>query len=165
MVRSQLRDQKSTSVKSNSTVSSASRQPLGAESQKSEQPTSVQVPFTKVQSLPIWLRVLMVVNHGSSLVLLVVAGGLLSLYGWSVYTQKAWSQEYEQLKALQRQERQLITATEMLKNQIAELSQQPDTGLVPPSPAKTVFLQPLPPRPLKAPTAKTSTSKTPPLAY
>jgi hypothetical protein len=72
---------------------------------------------------------------------------MLSVYSWTVYSQKMWSQAYRKLEILQRHERQLTTTSEVLKNKIALQAEQPVTNLVPPNPAVAIFLQPAPQRP------------------
>ena len=69
---------------------------------------------------------------------------MLSVYGWTVYSQKMWSQAYRKLETLQRHERQLTTANEVLKNHIALQAEQPTTELMPPTSASLIFLQPAP---------------------
>lgn len=108
---------------------------------------TAEVVISSPQSLPRWLRLLLEIQQGTSLGLLLVIGTILGLYGWSVQSQRLWGQKYEHLKQLQRQERQLIAANEVLKYQMAEQAQSPATGLVNPMPAKTIFLKSLPPRP------------------
>lgn len=66
----------------------------------------------------------------------------LITYAWTDYTRQRWSSEYQKLKALQQDERQLIATYETLKNQLAKQAESPETGLVPPNPANLIFLPP-----------------------
>ncbi|WP_052128553.1 hypothetical protein [Neosynechococcus sphagnicola] len=117
--------------------------------------------------LPLGLRLLGEIQQGSTMGLLLIVIAVLGVYGWSVYSQRLWSQQFEHLQTLQRQERQLTAANEALKNQMAEMALRPSAGLIPPSPTKTIFLKPLPTRPLQriVPGKDTSIASTPPMAY
>lgn len=102
------------------------------------------------RALPLWLRSLMGAQRSLSIITWGLATAVLSVYGQTVYSQQMWSQEYRKLEALQRDERQLTAASELLKNQIAQQAESSRTGLVPANPANTLFLQPAPQRPAPA---------------
>lgn len=99
------------------------------------------------RALPLWLRSLMGAQKSLSILTWGLATAVLSVYGQTVYSQQLWSQEYRKLETLQRDERQLTAASELLKNQIAQQAEGSRTGLVPANPANTLFLQPAPQRP------------------
>lgn len=103
------------------------------------------------QSKPLWLRSLMGVQVASSMVALLLASSSLTIYGWTIYGQSKWTEEYQELQQLRRKEQQISVANELLKNQIAQQASTSDTGLVSQDSVKRIFLQPVPPRP--APTA------------
>jgi hypothetical protein len=107
----------------------------------SQQTSSVQ-PLLDSSSLPEWLRHLLMIQRGSSIVALAVVVGVLATYGWTVYLQRSWNREYQSLEVLRQQERQLTTASETLKYQLAELSEQPEAGLVLPNSEQILFLTP-----------------------
>ena len=89
---------------------------------------------------PIWLRFLLFVQHGSSVLAFGSISITLSVYAGVVYSQQQWSRHYEELQKLQRDQRDLITANETLKNQLAEQAENPDAGLVSPTSANTLVL-------------------------
>jgi hypothetical protein len=62
------------------------------------------------------------------------------VYGWTVYTPRALSQEFKKLRTLQSHERQLVSTNEMLKNQLAKQAEKPNSGLIRPNPNYNVFL-------------------------
>jgi hypothetical protein len=62
------------------------------------------------------------------------------VYGSTVYIQQAWSEDFRQLEQLQREKRELTTANELMKNQLAQQATAPENNLVAPSPANTIFL-------------------------
>jgi hypothetical protein len=95
---------------------------------------------------PVWLRSLLMVQRGSSVVTFCLITATLAVYAWTVYTQQTWAREYSKLENLQRNERQITAANEVLKNQLAQQAERPGTGLVPPTPDKTIFLPPAPQR-------------------
>ncbi|MGB3513329.1 MAG: hypothetical protein WBA93_29760 [Microcoleaceae cyanobacterium] len=103
------------------------------------------------ESKPLWLRSLMGIQLTSSIVTILLASSSLTIYGWIIYGQSKWTEEYQTLQQLRRKEQQISVANELLKNQIAEQASTADTGLISKDSVKRIFLQPAPPRP--APTA------------
>ncbi|MBD2464691.1 hypothetical protein H6G89_27165 [Oscillatoria sp. FACHB-1407] len=99
------------------------------------------------QAIPAWLQLLTTAQKTSSLVTLALVVGVLTIYGWTVHIQQVWGREYRRLETLQQQERQLTTASEVLKHQLALQAENPATGLVQPTPDNAIFLEPAPPRP------------------
>ncbi|MGQ4647663.1 hypothetical protein [Lyngbya aestuarii] len=99
------------------------------------------------QPTPLWLRSLIFLQRSSELASLVLVGTTLTVYSWTVYTQQQWTREYSKLQTLQRHERHMTTANEVLKNQLAQQAESPATGLVNPTPDNTIFLQPAKERP------------------
>ncbi|PLZ76123.1 hypothetical protein [Fischerella thermalis] len=88
----------------------------------------------------------------------VLVATTLVIYGWTVYSQQLWSQSYRKLQTLQRDERQLTTTIEVLKNKMAQEAQKPAAGLVSPSPASAIFLPPAPEDSSSLPSTTTSES-------
>ncbi len=97
---------------------------------------------------PTWLKFLMAVQRGSTPITFLLVIGVLIVYGWSVYSQRAWSRAYSQLAQLQREERQLTAASEARKFQLAQQAGSLTTGLVHRDPANVIFLKPEPSRDL-----------------
>lgn len=91
---------------------------------------------------PLWLKLLCHLQQRFSTIAWLLVAIVLIVYGWSVYSQKKWSQDYGRLKSLQIYEQQLTRTNEVLKNQLANQAQQPEMGLVPPDPAAAIILQP-----------------------
>lgn len=106
------------------------------------------------ESIPPWLRASIALQQRSTFVTFLLVGATLIIYGGTVYSQQLWSQEYRKLEILERKERQLTAAGEVLKNKLAEGAEHPDNGLVPPTPDNNLFLVPSPQRP--AATEKTA---------
>lgn len=104
----------------------------------SPEPTPLISP-TK-EPLPISVQVLLRFQQITSCITLGMVATVLGVYGWTVYTPTLWSKEYQELKALQQTERQLITNTEAIKNQLAQEANRPSSGLVNPSPSQNLFL-------------------------
>lgn len=83
------------------------------------------------------------------------------VYGYTVRTQDLWKSQYQQLKRLRSQETQQAVMNENLKQELAISAQNPNSGLVEPSPDRTVFIPSAPPRPLKPePTIRSTMLKT-----
>jgi hypothetical protein len=93
---------------------------------------------------PVWLRSLLRVQQASSVVVVLLLGGALTVYGLTVYGEQRWSQEYQKLETLRLREQQLSAASEVLKHQLAKEAENPETGLTPQNPAAPIFLQPVP---------------------
>ena len=104
------------------------------------QPQTTPLITPPQQQLPTALQVLLGFQQTTSLVTLAIVGVVLGIYGWTVYTPLLWSKEYQQLKALQKTERQLVANTEAIKHQLAQEADRPNSGLVKASPDQDIFL-------------------------
>jgi hypothetical protein len=107
-------------------------------------------------------------QQGSSIITILLGISVLAAYGWTVYLQQIWGHEYEQLETLKRQERQLVSANELLKNQMAAQAEKPTAGLLLPDPSNAIFLTPAPQRPEVKPKStvpSAESSPTRPLGY
>jgi len=71
----------------------------------------------------------------------------LGIYSVTVQKQQQWMTQHNHLQKLERYERQLVTASEILKNRMASQAETSDTGLVPQNPETTIFLDPVEQRP------------------
>jgi hypothetical protein len=78
-------------------------------------------------------------------VLLTVS--VFAIYGWTVYAQEQWNQQYKKLEQLKRQERQLTNAAGTFDNEMLGSIQKKPGELVRESPEKSIFLQAAPLRP------------------
>jgi hypothetical protein len=97
-----------------------------------------------LQWQPLWLRSLLGVQRASTVAVVLLLGGALSLYGLTVYGEQRWTLEYQKLETLRRSEQQLSAASEVLKHQLAKEAENPKTGLAPQKPSETIFLPPVP---------------------
>lgn len=93
-------------------------------------------------AIPAWVRSLLLVQRASVVATFALAGSALAVYGWTVYSQQVWGKEYQHLETLRRNERQLTTKKEMLKDQIAKQGNRPGAALTPQRPDKLIFLTP-----------------------
>lgn len=103
------------------------------------------VPTAK--ALPAWLLRLHSIHRYSSIAAFLLVAATLGVYGWTVYTQELWGQNYSRLQKLQRDERQITTTNATLTHKMAEEAESQAAGLVSPTPAKTIFLSPVPHKP------------------
>lgn len=135
-------------------------------SKRSRRPRKSAVQQLPVGETPSWLRSLLITQKVSLIAAFGLAGAVLMLYGWTVYSQQLWGKEYRKLEQLRRNERQYAASSEVLKNQIVKQSDQPGTVLVPQTPDSLIFLKSAAARPQKpaAPTAGQA-SPTAPLGY
>ncbi|MEM7555736.1 MAG: hypothetical protein AAF378_16875 [Cyanobacteria bacterium P01_A01_bin.84] len=115
------------------------------QSHRNSQPKQVnkkhRIPIVPASdTLPMWLQYMQKVQNYSSIAVFLLVLSNLVVYGWTVYAQQLWSQDSRKLQNLQRQERQLTTHNEIIKNKMAEEAQKPTAGLVSPTPSGTIFL-------------------------
>lgn len=96
---------------------------------------------------PIWVQWLITTQRYTSAIAFILIGATLSSYAAIVYSQQQWNQEYQKLQSLQRKERELTTAGEERKNQLAETAETENQGLIPPTPENNLFLEAAPQRP------------------
>lgn len=130
--------------------------------------TSAQTLTLSQQPSPAWLRMIVFLQRGSDLVTFLLVFVTLTVYSWTVYTQQHWAKEYRKLETLQRNERNLTTANEAIKDQLAQEAEKPATGLVTPNKVNTIVLQPAPQRSLQidpTPKAALASESTTPLGY
>lgn len=118
-------------------------------------PTVTTLP--QPRPVPAWLKLLMKVQRGSTVMTLLLMGTVLAIYGWTVFTQQRWGHEYRRWGALQKHEQQLMATNEVLKNQMAQQAETPKAGLVAPDPSSMIFLAPAAPRPAVQPDIEAST--------
>jgi hypothetical protein len=108
-------------------------------------------------SAPVWLLRFYTLHRHSSILAFLLVVAMLVTYGWTVYSEQLWSQASRRLQNLQRQERQLTTTNEVIKNKMAVEAERPEAGLVSPTPRGTIFLPRAPHNTNQAdPTATTS---------
>ncbi|WP_414565681.1 MULTISPECIES: hypothetical protein [unclassified Anabaena] len=104
---------------------------------------------------PFWLLRLYTSHRYSSIVAFLLVNATLVVYGLTVYSQDLWGQGYRKLQDFQLYERQLTTTNATLKNQMAEEAEKQTSGLVSPTPARTLFLPTSPPSASSLPTPAT----------
>ncbi|MBF2028118.1 MAG: hypothetical protein IGS48_15350 [Oscillatoriales cyanobacterium C42_A2020_001] len=124
--------------------------PLAVVPNSPARPPVRQLPTRR--PLPTWLRLLIQLQRGSVIVTFVLVTAALVVYGSTIYMQQHWSKEYRKLKTMQRSERQMIAAGELMKNQLIQQAEQPGSGLVPRTSEHTIVLEPSPSRARVAPT-------------
>ncbi len=89
---------------------------------------------------PPWLIRFFTIYRYSCLGTFLLVVAVLVVYGWTVYSQKLWGQNYHKLQELQRNERQLTKTNEVLKDKMAQEAEKPNAGLLSPTLNKTIFL-------------------------
>ncbi|PSB10363.1 hypothetical protein C7B76_24285 [filamentous cyanobacterium CCP2] len=128
---------------------------------------SVVTALPSTQPAPSWLKLLIHTQRASLVLTFLLVGSALAVYGWTVFIQRHWGQEYHRLQLLKKHERQLIAGNEALKNQMAEQAEAPNSGLMVPDPSNAFFLAPAPARPLVDPQRHPDSQDVPtkPLGY
>lgn len=122
------------------------------------QPSRLVTPFPeRSRSLPFWLRCLVALKHGSSMVTFCLVVAVLMVYSSMVGIQQEWSSAYQKRQSLQRQLHELSMARAQIDNHLGVEAER--SNLQPPSPSNTIFLEPSPIAPKTAPaSAKTPRS-------
>lgn len=100
-------------------------------------------------SAPMWLKGMVFLQKTSLISCLVMVGSMLTVYGMTVYAPQIWTKEFNRLKQLQKDERQIISTNEVVKQQLVDQSGKNGNGLVNPNPLKPpIFLEATPAHPL-----------------
>ncbi len=102
--------------------------------------TPIPVMSSATEAMPIWLLRLHSLQRYTSAITFLLVVATLVAYGWTVYSQQIWSQAYRKLLTLQRHERQVTITNNVLKSNMAADAENPNAGLVSPSPAGTIFV-------------------------
>jgi hypothetical protein len=140
-------------------------------SHRSANPTvvdpSVVTALPRTQPTPGWLKLLIMTQRASLLLTFLLVGSALAAYGWTVYIQQQWGQEFRRLESLKKHERQFIAGNEALKHEMAEQAEAPTSGLMVPDPTNAFFLTPAPSRPPAEPERPPAAQAVPtkPLGY
>jgi len=94
------------------------------------------------------------------------------VYCSTVYIQQLWGQQYRTFERLERNQRQMTTVGEVLKDQMAQQAGQPDSGMAPLNPDRMIFVTPTQsaqpaaaPAPTPAPAASPAKPSSLPLGY
>ncbi|WP_271252820.1 hypothetical protein [Pseudanabaena sp. Chao 1811] len=106
-----------------------------------------RLPRTNAFPLPLWLRLLMSTQKLSIIVTVLLTLSVFAIYGWTVYAQEQWNQQYKKLEQLKRQERQLTAAEGSFDNDLMRSAQKNPGQLVRERPEQSIFLQAAPLRP------------------
>ncbi len=106
-----------------------------------------RLPRTNSFPLPVWLRLLMTTQKLSIAMTVMLTLSVFAIYGWTVYAQEQWNQQYKKLEQLKRQERQLTTAEGAFDSDMLRSVQKKPGDLVRESSEKSIFLQAAPLRP------------------
>ncbi|HEY9688371.1 MAG TPA: hypothetical protein V6D46_00150 [Coleofasciculaceae cyanobacterium] len=99
-------------------------------------------PLPPKSPLPEPIQRLKRLQRWSAIVAVVSIALAVLVYAQTVQLQNAWSMDYRKLQNLQRQERDLRVALEVLKDQVARQAEAPDSTLQPPNPKQLIFLKP-----------------------
>lgn len=108
------------------------------------------LPRPTKQTFPSWLKFLFSAQKLSiiSTVLLTIA--LFGIYGWTVYAQEDWNDQYRKLEHLKRNERQLTAAQETIDHNLTTNIQKAPGQLTRETPQQSLFLEAAPLRPNKS---------------
>jgi hypothetical protein len=134
----------------------ANRPPVSGRSAQSVATTATVSVLPKKPRLPLWIKVLVGVQQGSTAVTGGLVAATLVLYSWTVYVDRSIARTGRELEALQTTAQQLTTANETLKHNMAEQATAPQASFEPYQPENAIFLEPAPGRKQPAPAAPSS---------
>jgi hypothetical protein len=106
-----------------------------------------RLPRTSGFPLPLWLRLLLTTQKLAIVSTVLLTISVFAIYGWTVYAQEQWNQQYKKLEQLKRQERQLTNAQGSFNNEMMQSIQNKPGELVRERPEQSLFLQAAPLRP------------------
>lgn len=98
--------------------------------------------FPQIQQLPVKLKSLLFWQKSSLGLAFTLIAASVAVYVANVRIPEIWSQKYEQLEILQRQERELTAANESLKHKLAQQAQNQETNLTLVTSNNTIFITP-----------------------
>ena len=98
--------------------------------------------FPPVPPLPAKLKALLLLQKSSLGLAFVLIASSIAVYISTVRIPELWSQKYQDLETLQRQERELVATNESLKHKLAQQAQQEDSNLVLIGAKNTLFIPP-----------------------
>lgn len=119
----------------------------------------------KQPKLPLGLHLLNRLQQGSAIVTSLLVTGALVVYGSTVYVDRSTQHALIQLDTLQGESQQLTSASESIKESLAEQAIQSDSGLEPYEAGDVLFLAPAPLREGEQPAAEPMTEMPGPLGY
>ncbi|MEO1590450.1 MAG: hypothetical protein AAFU71_04055 [Cyanobacteria bacterium J06632_22] len=130
------------------------------------EPTPVTPLPRQSKQLPLWLKLLVIAQQGST----VIAGGLMAaalmVYSWTVYVDKMVFRTSRELEALKAETQQITTTNETLKHSLAERAATSASGFRDHRPDQAVFLVPAPLRAVESePEAEIEADMPRPLGY
>lgn len=102
------------------------------------------------QPAPVWLKSLLTVQKGATVLFGMVFGLSSIVYGYTIHTQGTWRSQHRQWDRLESQGRQQSVITENIKQKLAETAADKKSGLVAPTPQQMVFIPSAPQRPVKS---------------
>jgi hypothetical protein len=120
------------------------RRPVQSSPRRRSRPT---VMVQRSAPLPTWLRSLLLLQRSSATLLWLAGFAVLSLYGWSAYSQRVWGESYNKLERMHRDEPQLTLARELMNQQLAADAESKNSGLTNGTPGQgIVYLESATPR-------------------
>ncbi|MBD2633751.1 hypothetical protein H6G52_00105 [Limnothrix sp. FACHB-881] len=99
-------------------------------------------PLPPKPPLPRPIQRLKRIQRWSAIAAMVSIALAVLVYAQTVQLQQAWTMDYRKLQSLQRQERDLRVALEVLKDKVARQAAATDSTLQPPPPKQLIFLKP-----------------------
>ncbi|MFN4279212.1 hypothetical protein [Thermosynechococcus sp.] len=103
-------------------------------------PTLTEIRPLPQPQMPLWQKTLLGMQWFSGVAATGALLAVIPLYGWAALSEQQWSQAYDRLETLKRQERELLVSNETLRYRVTQQVQQAPQGLVPQTPQHVLFV-------------------------
>jgi hypothetical protein len=91
---------------------------VGSRSRLASQARTIALPVQDAP--PIWLQHLLWWRRVTTGMTVISFGAMLVFYSWTVYTQQRWSQQYQALEQMKRNERQFLLTQQSITNSLRD---------------------------------------------
>ncbi len=103
---------------------------------KNSKQTNIAKPNTEYLTFPLWLKALLLLHNTSYLVCFATIAIMLTIYGMTVSAPLIWTSQFYKLRELQKDERQMTSTNETVKEELLMQSKKNDFGLTNPDLSK-----------------------------
>jgi hypothetical protein len=106
--------------------------------------------LSTAHATPSWLKLLIITQRSSTTIVALLVAAVLGVYGWTVFSQQLWGQQYQKKVELEKAQRDYSAANEAIKDHSSRVAESPESRLRLPQPTTNLFLPAMPPRPMQS---------------
>ncbi len=119
---------------------------VGSRSRLASQARTIPLPVEDPS--PVWLQHLLWWRRVTTGMTVISFGAMLVFYSWTVYTQQRWSQQYQALEQMKRNERQFLLTQQSITNSLRDSATR--SNMVPLVPQRMIEVPAASPSPEQA---------------